>query len=110
MSIRLVAVDGKILPGVKLPPIPASPARPANVEIDADVANPAPDVPRALPLLLSIKDAVRELGVCKTKIFTLVNQGRLERIRIDGRTFITSDSVLALARPSKPPAGNNAQS
>ena len=40
------------------------------------------------------------LGVKRTKIFELLKQGRLTRVRVDGRTLITVESAERLMAES----------
>lgn len=56
--------------------------------------------PGAIPdgaLLATVKQAEAALGFGRTKVNELMNQGRLERIVIDGGVRITVESVKALA-------------
>lgn len=47
------------------------------------------------PLCVPISSAIAALGVCRTKIYHLINRGELERIKIDGATRITVRSIEA---------------
>jgi Helix-turn-helix domain len=61
----------------------------------AMVAASAPD-----PLLLSVLHAGRALGLGRTRIYDLLNQGRLDAVKIGKRTLVTVDSLKRLAQPA----------
>jgi hypothetical protein len=55
-----------------------------------------------LPLLLRDVDAAYLLGISRRRVWQLIRDGRLERVRIEPRSSrITSRSVLALAGDSE---------
>ena len=96
MTIRLVTENGKFVRGTdpaQFAPLPTETLQHQEKQ-RSDGSTPQPD---SLPMLLSVKQAMRELGLGKTKIFAMMRSGALERIRIDGRSLITSASVVALA-------------
>lgn len=45
----------------------------------------------------SINEASRALGLGRTKIYELINAGRLDTIKVGRRTLIRTDSIRALA-------------
>ncbi len=54
------------------------------------------------PKIMSERDARAYLGgIGRTKFFALASEGRLQKIRIDGRTFVTVASARKLIRDSK---------
>ena len=50
------------------------------------------------PQLASIRETCAQLGLGRTKIYNLINDGRLQVRRIGGRTMITQMSIDALVR------------
>lgn len=53
------------------------------------------------PKTIRITEFCRLYGLGKTKTYALIKQGRLQAIRIDGRTLITTESADALVTQSK---------
>ena len=51
------------------------------------------------PQLASIRETCAQLGLSRTKIYSLINEGRLQVRRIGGRTMITQVSIDALVCP-----------
>lgn len=49
-----------------------------------------------LPVTLSINDAAGSLGIGRTKLYQLINAGKLEAIRIGRRTLVKTASIQAL--------------
>ena len=49
------------------------------------------------PICASINETARALGVGRTKIYELINAGRLETVKIGRRTLVRTDSIRALA-------------
>jgi excisionase family DNA binding protein len=49
-----------------------------------------------LPLTLSINDAASSLGIGRTKLYQLINAGKLEAVRIGRRTLVKTASIEAL--------------
>jgi excisionase family DNA binding protein len=47
-------------------------------------------------LAYSIREAMHASSLGKTKMYELINQGKLQAIRIGGRTVIPADSLQAL--------------
>lgn len=47
------------------------------------------------PLCVRIPMAVQMLGVCRTKVYHLIQRGELETVKIDGSTLITTRSLEA---------------
>ena len=47
-------------------------------------------------LSMSIKDAAQTIGVGRTTVYSLINQRRLETIKIGRRTLVKTDSIRAL--------------
>lgn len=52
------------------------------------------------PIAISVKDAVRTLGLSRTTIYALINQGRLDTIKLGRRTLIKMESVKRLVQAS----------
>ena len=48
------------------------------------------------PIFASINETARALGVGRTKIYELINAGRLETVKIGRRTLVRTDSIRAL--------------
>ena len=49
------------------------------------------------PFCLSINDTAQALGIGRTKIYELINAGRLETVKIGRRTLVRIDSIRAIA-------------
>lgn len=49
------------------------------------------------PVLCSIADAARTLGIGKTKTYELIERGTLETITIDARRLVKVESIKRLA-------------
>jgi excisionase family DNA binding protein len=49
------------------------------------------------PILLSIPDACRVLGIGRSKLYELINAGRLDIVKIGRRTLIRAASIRVLA-------------
>ncbi|WP_285780776.1 helix-turn-helix domain-containing protein [Microtetraspora sp. NBRC 13810] len=47
------------------------------------------------PLLFTVRDAARKLGLGKTKTYELINSGRLRSVRIDGCHRVTFAALMA---------------
>jgi excisionase family DNA binding protein len=45
------------------------------------------------PLLLSIKDAAKHLGVSYGQVYEFVNRGEIEHLRMGRRKFVTRDAL-----------------
>lgn len=97
MTIRLVTENGRFVPGVDPEAFAVSNAAVAKREEVSRTDRPKVEVSAELPMLLSIQRAMYELGIGKTKIFSLMKSGVLERVRIDGRSLVTSKSLKELA-------------
>lgn len=48
------------------------------------------------PLNVSTREAAKLLGLGKTSIYRLINEGALTRIRLGRRTLVTTASIKAL--------------
>jgi excisionase family DNA binding protein len=53
-----------------------------------------PDSENAPPRLLSIRQAARELGVCRSVIYELLRDGKIKSVKI-GRRLISRDAIEA---------------
>ena len=77
----------------------ASPSSPARTP----QGKPAAPIPQAVtpeqppPMLVSIKEARRLIGVGNTRIYDLINAGALETIRIGKRRMVRYSSLQKLA-------------
>lgn len=49
------------------------------------------------PLLCSIPDAAKALGVGRSKLYELIGEGRLETVTIGRRRLVRTASIRALA-------------
>jgi excisionase family DNA binding protein len=54
-----------------------------------------PDSENAPPRLLSIRQAARELGVCRTLVYELLRDGRIKSVKIGRRHLISRDAIDA---------------
>lgn len=78
---------------------PAATVEPVGVPQPAAAPKRRPD-PGAIPdgaLLATVKQVEAALGFGRTKVNELMNQGRLQRVAIDGGVRITVASVMALS-------------
>lgn len=48
-------------------------------------------------IAVSINDAARTLGLGRTSVYSLINQGKLEAFKIGRRTLVRAESIRALA-------------
>lgn len=55
------------------------------------------------PVLCSIADAARLLGIGKTKAYELIDQGALKTVSIGARRLVRTDSIKRLAEGSAVP-------
>ncbi|MCJ8325345.1 MAG: helix-turn-helix domain-containing protein [Rhizobiales bacterium] len=46
------------------------------------------------PLLLSLNDAARSIGVCRATFYNLLNQGLIKSVKIGTRRLIVQDSLF----------------
>jgi excisionase family DNA binding protein len=53
-------------------------------------STPAPEVPR---LLLSVAEAARTLGICRSSLYTLLDRRRLRSVSIGRRRLIPAEAV-----------------
>lgn len=53
-------------------------------------------------ILASITDAQRALGVGRTTAYRLIEEGKLETVKIGRRTLIRVSSILAIAGDGSP--------
>lgn len=49
------------------------------------------------PIAISITDTIRALSLGRTKIYELINDGRLITFKVGRRTLVKVDSIRALA-------------
>ncbi|MCG5215453.1 helix-turn-helix domain-containing protein [Streptosporangium sp. KLBMP 9127] len=47
------------------------------------------------PLLFTVRDAARKLGLGKTKLYELINSGRVRSVHIDGCHRVSLAALLA---------------
>lgn len=47
------------------------------------------------PLLLSLNDAARAIGVCRATFYELLNQGLIESVKIGTRRLIVQESLIS---------------
>jgi excisionase family DNA binding protein len=48
------------------------------------------------PIAVSVNDAARMLSLGRTSIYALINEGRLDTVKIGRRTLITTESIRRL--------------
>ncbi len=57
------------------------------------------------PLLLSVKDAATHLGVARSKMYELVNNGELPSLALGGRRLVSREAlnefVVQMSRPAR---------
>jgi excisionase family DNA binding protein len=53
------------------------------------------------PLVISINDTAKALGVGRSSIYSLIKDGRLESIKIGRRTLLTTASINRLAQGNR---------
>lgn len=53
--------------------------------------------PAVHPLLVDVPTACVMLSVKKTKLFELLREGKLERVKLGGKTLVAMQSIRALA-------------
>lgn len=56
--------------------------------------------PHERPALNSIKRTGDRLDLGKTTVFKLINEGKLEVVKIGGKTLVTECSIQRLAAPA----------
>jgi len=78
------------------PPQPASPPPPAPPPAVEPKNQPE-------PLLVSIKEARRLIGIGTTQVYKLINDGRLETVLIGGRRMVRYGSLRQLAQVRSAP-------
>ena len=49
------------------------------------------------PLAVSINDAAKTLGLGRTLIYAMINDGRLDAFKLGRRTLVTTESIRRLA-------------
>lgn len=49
------------------------------------------------PLLVSVKEATRVIGLGKTRLYELIDAGTIETVRIGGRRLVKVSSLRRLA-------------
>lgn len=58
-------------------------------------------LPPLTPLLLSLNDAARSIGVCRATLYELLNQSLIESVKIGTRRLIVQDSLIAYVESLK---------
>lgn len=53
------------------------------------------------PLTTTIEGTMKALGIGMTKTYQLINEGKLERVRIGRRVLVTTESIRALVASSR---------
>ena len=48
------------------------------------------------PITVTVDDAKKAIGIGRTTVYALINDGRLETVKIGRRTLIKTDSIRAL--------------
>ena len=54
-----------------------------------------------MKFLHSINETARALGLGRTTIYALINQGRLETVKFGSRTLVKTSSIMALIGESE---------
>lgn len=77
----------------------------------SDSDEPEMPAPCTLPLLLTIPDVARQLGLSERQVYNLINAGRLERRKLGDRprspARITRDSLYAYIESLRAPGGSS---
>ena len=79
---------------------PTEPPQPMTASPSVPAPNPVPkmvETEQPVPLLVSVKEARRLIGVSHTQIYTLINDGSLETVRVGRRRLIRYSSLRRLA-------------
>ncbi len=50
------------------------------------------------PLLLSLNEAAKAIGVCRATFYGLLDQGLIESVKIGTRRLIVQDSLIAYVK------------
>lgn len=50
------------------------------------------------PYCFTIQECCRYIGLKRTSIYKLINQGKLQKIKVSGRTLVTLSSLDTLLR------------
>ncbi len=79
------------------PPVASSQEQEATPDSVADLCGPPTAKGELDPLLVTVPQAQKLLGIGKTSVFSLVNQGVLERRKLGGATRITMRSIRKVA-------------
>ncbi len=53
-----------------------------------------------LPITVSVREAQELVGLSRTTVYALINAKRLTVVKVNRRTLITTDSLLALVTPA----------
>jgi excisionase family DNA binding protein len=53
-----------------------------------------------LPITVSVREAQELVGLSRTTLYALINAKRLTVVKVNRRTLITTDSLLALVTPA----------
>lgn len=54
-----------------------------------------------MQLVLSINETSRVLNLGRTSIYALINQGRLQTVKLGSRTLVKTSSIMALIGESE---------
>jgi excisionase family DNA binding protein len=81
----------------------------AYINVDCGLsANPERTAPRKAAaveaFLFTIPETCQALGIGRSKVYGLINDGRLERVKIGKRTLVRVASIRALAGEGSPHA------
>ena len=53
------------------------------------------------PICASVNDTARVLGIGRTKVYELINAGRLETVKIGRRTLVRTASIRAISQEGR---------
>jgi excisionase family DNA binding protein len=53
------------------------------------------------PVAVSVSSAVSLTGLSRTKLYKLIDDGRLEAVRVDGRRLVLFESIERLLAPAE---------
>jgi excisionase family DNA binding protein len=67
------------------------------VEAQGDGLGPV-DAVNGLPLLMSVANAAKHLGIGRASLYELVSAGEIEHVRVGNRIFISQDQMNAFIR------------
>ena len=86
-------VNHPYLPAASAPPPPPPTPPPTSPQSTREVE----PLPLPAPLLVTVKEARRLIGISNSRLYTLINEGRLETVLLGKRRLIRYGSLQQLA-------------